>query len=325
MKLKELRKQTKKTQADISKELKIPLTTYNNYESGRNEIPMEILCKLADIYEVSIDYLVGRDFGNEVGYLTKVQKDFVKAFLSLNPDNQMNAVVYVPDSNGIISAYEVPEYSVVQYLTGELKKAVAAKDAKLITLISDILYLGQQSQIFIGYKTSEAEWPTTIVAKQGYELTPSTFVKPDPSTSITKVNRDNCDTSIADWKNVGLLIGNSTKLQLVFAAPKLEGLTVKIYVSGVEQDVSYGDLENANLALDEKGRYILVLEGIKVSAYNLPIEAKFFDDDGNQVGSVLTTSVNSFVAANYDKKDAKIQAMLEAVYNYGLSVKAYFG
>ncbi len=237
----------------------------------------------------------------------------------------MNAVVYVPDSNGIISAYEVPEYSVVQYLTGELKKAVAAKDAKLITLISDILYLGQQSQIFIGYKTSEAEWPTTIVAKQGYELTPSTFVKPDPSTSITKVNRDNCDTSIADWKNVGLLIGNSTKLQLVFAAPKLEGLTVKIYVSGVEQDVSYGDLENANLALDEKGRYILVLEGIKVSAYNLPIEAKFFDDDGNQVGSVLTTSVNSFVAANYDKKDAKIQAMLEAVYNYGLSVKAYFG
>ena len=34
--------------------------TYSNYEKGHTAIPLEYLSKLADYYEVSIDYMMGR-------------------------------------------------------------------------------------------------------------------------------------------------------------------------------------------------------------------------------------------------------------------------
>ena len=94
-KLKELRKIEKLTQNEIAEKNDIPLTTYKRYENGERTPNIETLCKLADYYNVSLDYLVGRDFGNGLGYLTETQLQFVKTFLALNQANQMNAVVYV--------------------------------------------------------------------------------------------------------------------------------------------------------------------------------------------------------------------------------------
>ena len=34
--------------------------TYSGYENGRIKVPVELLIKLADLYGVSLDYLVGR-------------------------------------------------------------------------------------------------------------------------------------------------------------------------------------------------------------------------------------------------------------------------
>ena len=35
-------------------------TGYSKYETGTNDIPTAILIKLADFYNVSVDYLLGR-------------------------------------------------------------------------------------------------------------------------------------------------------------------------------------------------------------------------------------------------------------------------
>ena len=40
--------------------LRIPRKTYCNYENGRNNVPNEVLCALADYYHTSTDYLLGR-------------------------------------------------------------------------------------------------------------------------------------------------------------------------------------------------------------------------------------------------------------------------
>lgn len=95
MKLKELRLQSKKTQADIANYLKMSTTGYNGYEKENREPNIETLIKLADFYNVTLDYLVGRDFTSPIGYLTENQIDFLKTFLALNIDNQMNAVIFV--------------------------------------------------------------------------------------------------------------------------------------------------------------------------------------------------------------------------------------
>lgn len=59
--LRRLRKERKLTQADISKHLGIPRTTYAGYENGSRNPDPETLQLLADFHDVSVDYLLGRE------------------------------------------------------------------------------------------------------------------------------------------------------------------------------------------------------------------------------------------------------------------------
>lgn len=49
------------TQKMVAETLGISERAYRNYEIGRNEPSIEYLIKLADLFHVSIDYLVGHD------------------------------------------------------------------------------------------------------------------------------------------------------------------------------------------------------------------------------------------------------------------------
>ena len=95
MNIVKLRKEEKKTQAEIANYLKIAKSTYNNYEQQVCEPNINTLIKLADYYHVSVDYLIGRDFANDVGYMTPNQKEVVKIFLSLDEFNQAKATGYI--------------------------------------------------------------------------------------------------------------------------------------------------------------------------------------------------------------------------------------
>ncbi len=58
--LKTLRKEIKMSQSDIGEILGIMQTVYSRYERGAGTIPVEHLLKLADLYNVSTDYILGR-------------------------------------------------------------------------------------------------------------------------------------------------------------------------------------------------------------------------------------------------------------------------
>ncbi len=58
--LKRVRKEKKVLQKDIAKILELPLRTYQSYEYGEALPSIETLDKLADYFDVSLDYLVGR-------------------------------------------------------------------------------------------------------------------------------------------------------------------------------------------------------------------------------------------------------------------------
>lgn len=47
-------------QKDIAKYLNVSQNTYSQYETGIISLTAEVLIKLADYYEVSIDYLLDR-------------------------------------------------------------------------------------------------------------------------------------------------------------------------------------------------------------------------------------------------------------------------
>ena len=58
--LRDMREDADLKQKDIAEYLGIQQTVYSRYERGFQTIPLEYLIKLADYYEVSLDYLVGR-------------------------------------------------------------------------------------------------------------------------------------------------------------------------------------------------------------------------------------------------------------------------
>lgn len=58
--IRDLREDKDMTQTEISKILMCSQRIYSNYERGDVDIPTDILIKLADFHDVSIDYLLGR-------------------------------------------------------------------------------------------------------------------------------------------------------------------------------------------------------------------------------------------------------------------------
>ena len=57
--IRDLREDMSLTQTAIAKHLGMSQTGYSKYETGENDIPTDILIKLARFYNTSIDYLLG--------------------------------------------------------------------------------------------------------------------------------------------------------------------------------------------------------------------------------------------------------------------------
>jgi transcriptional regulator with XRE-family HTH domain len=57
--LRDMREDSDKTQADIADLLGITRQQYHLYESGKRELPMHLFIVLARYYNVSLDYLAG--------------------------------------------------------------------------------------------------------------------------------------------------------------------------------------------------------------------------------------------------------------------------
>ena len=59
MRLKELREDLDIPQRVIAEHLHIKQNTYSQYENGQRQLPIDVLIKLAEFYNVSTDYLLG--------------------------------------------------------------------------------------------------------------------------------------------------------------------------------------------------------------------------------------------------------------------------
>lgn len=60
MRLEFLRKQKKYTHQDMADKLGITRQAYSNYENGKREPDYDTLEKIADLFGVNVDYLLGR-------------------------------------------------------------------------------------------------------------------------------------------------------------------------------------------------------------------------------------------------------------------------
>jgi transcriptional regulator with XRE-family HTH domain len=58
--LRDLREDKDLSQKELAQILGMSQTGYSKYETGENDVPTQILMKLADFYHTSVDYILGR-------------------------------------------------------------------------------------------------------------------------------------------------------------------------------------------------------------------------------------------------------------------------
>jgi len=60
LRIRDLREDSDLNQTQVAEILQVHQTTYSDYELGRLNVPVSALHTLADFYNVSVDYLLGR-------------------------------------------------------------------------------------------------------------------------------------------------------------------------------------------------------------------------------------------------------------------------
>lgn len=58
--IRDLREDADLTQKQVGEAINVPQRIYAYYESGQRMVPPQVLCALADFYNVSVDYILGR-------------------------------------------------------------------------------------------------------------------------------------------------------------------------------------------------------------------------------------------------------------------------
>lgn len=86
--LKELRTARELRQSDMANYLKIDRTTYVKYENGASEPPLATLIQIAEYFNVSVDYIVGKNNVN----LPENEMTLLKIFRQLTDTGQAAAL-----------------------------------------------------------------------------------------------------------------------------------------------------------------------------------------------------------------------------------------
>jgi len=85
-----IRKEKQMRQAGLAKELGVTQQMISGYEKGIATPTLDVLIQIADIFDVTLDELVGREYGaNEK---KKPEERFLKYFMALNSMDQEHCI-----------------------------------------------------------------------------------------------------------------------------------------------------------------------------------------------------------------------------------------
>lgn len=97
MNLKKLRKNLGLTQEEVASKLCLARSTYRNYENNEREPNIDTLIKIADFFDVSLDYLCDRQNKNLIfaDSLSDKKKELIGMIKDLNDDETLIAIGFV--------------------------------------------------------------------------------------------------------------------------------------------------------------------------------------------------------------------------------------
>ncbi len=104
-----LRKRAGLTQAELAKKIGVSRSTIGNYEKGIREPDFETLEKIADFFNVELNFLLGKSGNDTELYMeyynaalkVEKEKEFLEMFRKLNEEGQDKVRAYMEDLVGL--------------------------------------------------------------------------------------------------------------------------------------------------------------------------------------------------------------------------------
>lgn len=72
--LKHIRTANKLTQKKLCEKIGILITTYSGYEQGKHDIPTEAIARIAELFDVSADYIIGMTDNPKGKYAEEIER-----------------------------------------------------------------------------------------------------------------------------------------------------------------------------------------------------------------------------------------------------------
>lgn len=90
--IKEERQKLGLLQKEVAEFISMDRTTYAKYETGSIMPPVDVLVRLSDFFNVTVDYLIGRDRTEDETIIKSDSKEIIKLYESLNADGKDTAM-----------------------------------------------------------------------------------------------------------------------------------------------------------------------------------------------------------------------------------------
>ncbi len=95
MNIKNLRLKNKYSQSQVANFINISQSNYSKYERNELKPDSETLIKLADLYDVSLDFLLNRTWCNQIGYIPEDKKELVKQIIELETNDAKEVQAFI--------------------------------------------------------------------------------------------------------------------------------------------------------------------------------------------------------------------------------------
>lgn len=201
-------------------------------------------------------------------------------------------------------------YSVREYCENLLAKEDTSETVK--KLLVDLLYYAEAAQNYANYKIDDLATKNLTDAQKALRSA-------DTTGAITATTGlDGTADGQYKWVSAALRLENTVAIRIKFAAPSLEGLTVKVTLNG--RTVTY---TADNITDEGEGYYSILFNNIGAGEYGDAVTA-IMEKDGAQIAETLTYSVAAYVreAVNKESTTEKTLALVRALWSYGESAKA---
>ena len=214
--------------------------------------------------------------------------------------DSISATLYAT-KDGVTESDAITGYSVKQYCANLL--TANPENTALKTLLSDLLTYGAAAQTYTNYKTND-------LATAGLTLTPSTFSE----ISGKAVSFTGTADPGTFWTEATLVLGNTVGMRFYFVTDAQ--LSIDVTINGSTETFDSGFVACGN------GKYYLDVPGIQATDFDTTVTAEFYDN-GVKIGSTLNYTVNAYICGTQNSANSALQALVRALYNYGVSAAAY--